>query len=547
MRVAVPWSLSRYIPLNGFHPLYQPLFEGDARLEFAGVDIPALARAVQHSGYFAGEGERRATALGRAFIEAAPDADLAPSFVNHVTPEELWMAADLPGDLEFHHTSPCSAGSRPFVVHCESFLPFFFPFFRHGDTSGFTEHTAVRSLYRSILGAPACIGILSHIPETLAELSRFLADPAIDRKLGATRIGLGERNLRTLLDAPCPRPAPGPVFLFTNSAHQNLGSVPLRGGIAVLRFAEQYLRAGHPGRFVFRTMRPPEESFAEWGVDTAYLRSQEPGRVEWIERFVDEAEQMRLFAQADVMLLPSANLHSVTLMQALAAGAVPVVTDTFGTQHYVTDGETGVVLGGVRERIWSTHAASGIRYDRHEAFPALADSLVAQMFAKLLPLLQDPAALAAMRERMRREVRQRFSGAAYRDALCEDLERRMHGRREAPARPSLLARFGAVRTGGWEALFGASPVPRRQAGEAPGGGLHYIGGGLHYRVRGALLPQLDRWSPFVLRRNGLLGERGTQVFDTLQELQDEAAASPAARMLRDARLKAGFALRRWQA
>lgn len=544
LRVAAPWGLSRYLPLNGFHPLYQPLFDANPRLSFRAIDVPALAAALEHSAWFAGETARRARSLARAWIDAAPDEELLAAFVGHVTAEELWAASDLPGDIEFHHTSPYTAGRRPFVLHCESFLPVFFPFFRQGS-GGLEDHAHVRSLYRAILGAPACIGILSHIPETLQEISRFLADPAIDAKLAQTRIGIHEANLQSLLAAPRAAPADGPVFLFTNSAHQSPNSIALRGGIAVLRFAEQYLRAGHRGRFVFRTARPDDALLAAWGVDAGYLRAQEPARIAWLEHYLDEDAQMSLFGAADVLLLPSANLHSATLMQALAAGAIPVVSDTHGTGHYVEDGLTGVVLGGVRERIWATHAPSGIRHDRHEAFPALADSLVAQMFEKLLPLLSQPAALAQMRERMRRTARERFSGHAFRDAFSEDLLRRWHAHAGAARRDtgaSLLARFGAVRTSGWPELFTMQPIPRRI--DAVPGEQCYAGGAAYYRVRGAPLANLDRWSPFALRRARKLGARGTQIFGTLRDLKEDASRSAASRLARQWRARLDFAGRR---
>lgn len=548
LRVAVPWGLSRYMPLNGFHPLYQPLFDANPRLEFSAVDLPALARALRHSPWFAAECARRSQSLARELMNAAPDLDLLAAFIGNITPEELWAASDLPGDIELHHTSPNTAGLRPFVLHCESFLPVFFPFFQQG-AGGLEDHAGVRQLFRSILGSPACIAILSHIPGTLSEISSFFGDAAIDARLGQTRVGISERNLRRLLAAPRDVVAREPVFLFTNSAHQNPNSIPLRGGIAVLRFAERYLRAGHAGRFVFRTTRPAESMLRDWGVDAGYLRAHENGRVQWLESYLDEDSQLDLFAAADVLLLPSANLHSVSLMQALAAGAIPVVTDTHGTERFVEDGDTGVVLTGVRSRIWATHAPSGVRYDRHEAFAGAAGDLVEQLFGKLLPLLANADAVAAMRERMRRAARDRFSGDAYRDALSEDLEARwrVHGGGAARAlQPSLLQRFGAVSSGGWERYFSSPPVPRRQ-GEVEGG-LRYAGGGVQYRVLGGRLQGLDQWSPFRLHRQGRLRPDATTLFGDLKALEEDASTSAAARLASGLRARLHFArLRRMSA
>ena len=545
VRVAVPWSLSRYMALNSFHPLAQSWFVDNRLVDFRTVDIPALARALEHSGWFAAESGRRSRNLARAWIDAAPDLELLPAFIAHATGEELWAASDLPADMEFHHTCPMTAGTRPFVFYCEAFLPIFFPYFQHGGGEP-RDHEEVRALFGSILGAPACLGILSHIPEALAEISGFFRNPAIDAKLAQVRVGMLDTNLQRLLEAPRGARGDGPVFLFTNSAHQNPNSIPLRGGRAVLLFAERYLRAGHPGRFVLRAARPTDEMLKSWGVDAAYLRSMEPARIEWIEQFLDMDEQMALFVAADVMLLPSAGLHSLTLMQALAAGAIPVVTDTWGTEHYVEDGRTGVVLRGVRSGIWQVHEPSGVRYDRYDVFPSLTESLVSQMFEKLVPLLSSAEAVLTMRERMRAEARERFSGAAYRDSVCGELVQRWRayrGRRDQAAPPSLLERFGAVRAGDWDRIFAVPPMPRQRGASADE--LVFAGGSAYFRVRGARLPNPDQWSPFALRRHGLLGVRATRVFASLRDMEEDASLSAAGQVARSLGAKLDFARRRW--
>jgi hypothetical protein len=546
LRVAIPWSLSRYIPMNGFHPLGEPWFVDNRQIAWQGVSLPGLARALEHSRWFGAECERRARRLAADWIQSQPDLELLAEFINHVTPEELWCASDLPGDIEYHHTSPMTAGRRPFVFFCEAFLPIFFPFFKHGGGVP-RDYEEVRRLFASIFGSPACIGIVSHIPATLAEISRFFRNPAIDAKLMNTRVGFHEKNFRDLLAAPRrPIGAEGPRFLFTNSAHQNPHSVMLRGGIAVLRFAERWLRAGHPGSFVFRSGRPDDDTLKGWGVDPEYLRSQEPARVTWVETYLLAEQQMALFTSADVMLLPSAGLHSATIMQALAAGAIPVVSDTTGTDHYVEDGVTGIVLRGVKSHIWEEHQPSKILFDRYDRFPELGGALAEKLYDRLTPLLANPHEVAAMRERMRAQARERYSGDAYRDSISEALIRswreRAGGRRDS--HQSLLGAFGAVQDSGWEQVFALPPVPRRAPDMIPTEHC-FAGASAFFRLRRKRLPGQDAWSPFELRRHGLLGRKGTRIFATLSEMREDTALSEPAQMLRSVRARLDYARRRW--
>ncbi|WP_163068497.1 hypothetical protein, partial [Acinetobacter baumannii] len=79
-------------------------------------------------------------------------------------------------------------------------------------------------------------------------LSRFFANPEIDKKLFSSKIGLSS-------SAVDPRDYPQkrldePRFLFINSAHQQQANFFNRGGHVVLRFWKEFRCAGRTGRLV---------------------------------------------------------------------------------------------------------------------------------------------------------------------------------------------------------------------------------------------------------------------------------------------------------
>lgn len=419
--LAVPWNMGAYEACNGFHPLYRALFEGEPSLTFNVVDDFALNAYLGKN-----PGARRSVfgaieATGPQYTAFEQGDRTGEELFKHCGRTDIWMAGQIPGDLEFHHTSPFISGTRPFIFACESFLPIFMPFAYQGR--GFLRSPGqLQRFYELIFSSRRCLGIISHIPETLEQISLFFRNAEIDKKLRPSRTGLGGHVFEIVTQKNNKRPG-RPTFLFTSSANQNITSFGLRGGFVALRFAERYLRTGLEGRFVFRATRPSDEGLRTAGVDLDYIRSQENNNILWIERFLEERDQLRLFSSADILLLPSLNLHTVSIMQGMAAGAVPVVTDTYGPDHLVENDKTGIVLNGVRRAVWVEDAETGIPVDTQRDLENITEKLVEQMAARLIPLVCNREKLLDMQDRCRATARTRFDGAAFRAEFEENVDR----------------------------------------------------------------------------------------------------------------------------
>lgn len=494
MKVAIPWSLSHYIPLNGFHPLYRALFDHAP----AGVELNAWDNVKLHH-HFRSNGTDLQTALRLTDAEKHRKNELGNSSLAkahsdfNYAPDRV-LADALIGDVEFHHTAPFPSLKRPFVLHCESFAPVFLPFAQQGS-GGFENHDALRTHYGALLAHPLCLGIHSHIPETLESLGLFFSDERISNKLFGSRIGLSSKSID--LQPSQAGDLQRARFLFVNSANQNPANFFHRGGHVVLRFWREFCSAGRQGQLILRCKRPDDELLSKHGVDTSFVRAQSGRSIIWAEDFLANHEINALMASAHFFLLPSASLHSVSILSAMTLGTIPVVTDTIGTSTYVTDREDSVVLTGVRDELWVRDPNTGILVDRYRRIPALDRSLVSQLTQRIFELMDSPETYWRMGRQASETARTRFSGEAFSIDFWHSVAgayERIAAER-GPAEPSDLSvalRGCTLASADWPRVFESvtQPVRRLDTGQSSVWEL----GGTVVHAFGNPPIELQRWS-----------------------------------------------------
>lgn len=519
LSIAVPWSLSHYIPLNGFHPLYRALFDQAP----PGVELHAWDNVKLHNRF------ERDIEIRNIVLQAANEANsklikLGSQSIEKAYQEYFWppnhaLTDMLAGDIEFHHTAPYPSLKRPFVFHCESFAPVFLPFSQQGSGE-FKNHEKLRDHYRRIFSNPLCLGIFSHIPETLESLSRFFSDPAIDRKLFSSKIGL---SLKAVTDQDIPEKASlsRPTFLFVNSANQNPKNFFGRGGHIVLRFWKEFITNGRDGLLMLRCAKPSDEDLLDYGVDASFLKAETGRSIIWAEDYLANHEMNALMASAHFFLLPSLSLHSVSIMQAMTLGTIPVVTDTVGTAVYLEDEKHGIMLRGVRAAIWHTDTNTGILVDRYCITPSLDDSLVAQMTSRIISLLDTTSAYEQMRSRTMVHARQQFSGEAFSQdfwnavlGLYQNHQGATAIHASVPNKAARSLRDCTLQGDGWARVFESVTQPVRKI---------YTGQSIVWELGGALIHahgnpgmELNDWSVFARYFNPEAPE--TTFANTLDEL-----------------------------
>ena len=460
LNVAVPWNLSHYIPLNGFHPLYRALFDhAPQNVTLFAWDNVKLQRRFRENAKTRGQMLRRVKA-------ETPGADryegnsFAMAFYERFCPPNKVMTAELMGHIEFHHTIPFPSLTRPFVFHCESVAPLLVSFVQDGKNP-IDQYEEVKVHFGSMLANPLCLGIFSPVPETLESLQRFFSDPTIDKKLFRSRSGLTkstDREPPSRMKEDLSRPR----FLFVSAGSQNPVDFFRRGGHIVLRFWKEYLKGGQTGLLVAACRKPSDEDLNEYGVDISFVRSQSSRSIIWGNGYASDHEMSALMAGAHVLLSPSVVLDSISIMKAMSLGAVPVVMNTAGTSAYVTDNQNGIILQGVRTAIGHGDVASGLFLDLPSRMPDLEDTLVGQLTNRVCVLLDKPDIYCNMRDYMMAYARDQFSGRAFSDHFWSAVSNLYHRNHEPSSKYSAIG--GAlldctVQAGGWDRLFEGSVQP----------------------------------------------------------------------------------------
>lgn len=520
LNVAIPWSLSHYIPLDGFHPLYRALFDhGPDSVKLSAWDNVKLYRKFRDD-----------ASVRRRVVEKAKreeyrhdrfdGSSIAKRYQEYFWPPDHVLTTALDGDLEFHHTAPFPSLKRPFVFHCESFAPVLFPFAQQG--SGNVEnHEELREHYRSIFAHPLCLGIFSHVPDTLHALSGFLSDPTIDEKLFSSRTGLSADASSN--QEPEQKPSLSrPRFLFINSANQNSVNFFRRGGHLVLRFWKEFVAGGRDGLLMLRCTMPGDIELREHGVDVSWVKDEIGRSIVWDQGYLAGHEMQSLMASAHFVLLPSVALHSVSIMEAMKAGAIPVVSDTVGTSVYVKDEENGIVLYGVRKEAWHKDEATGILVDRYCRRPELDDILVEQLTRRVCPLLEGHGAYWDMHRRTLSHAREWFSGQAFAQDFWNSVsDLYAHFRPTSVTAKAGSDRLGrslsecTIRSDGWVRVFESPAQPMLRI-KTEFGMVWELGGAM-IQTHGNPRIELNDWS--VLAQYYKPSAPPATYADTLEELE----------------------------
>jgi glycosyltransferase involved in cell wall biosynthesis len=494
LTVAVPWSLTHYMPLNGFHPLYRGLFdEVPNGVELFAWDNIELSQKLRADLGFRKDLLSQLNVCQNPLLKfkQVPELD---RYWQHLSKGNDVLTNLLPGDIEFHHTAPFPSFKRPFVFHCESFSPIFFPYAHQGEGSGLLL-LKLREFYRELFESPLCLGIYSHISETLSEISNFFSSEVIDQKLNFSKIGvkLGKAHEEIKLnksDLSCP------VMLFVNSANQNPANFFLRGGHLVLRSWKTIYDLSQQGRLILRCSRPTNEMLAEYGVDIDWLKEREGLDVIWINDYLTSLELETLVASADFFLLPSASLHSVSIMQSMALGAVPIVSDTIGTDRYVCDGADGVVLKGVLKNSWSRDLDSGVLMDSYVRNEGLESSLIEQLVFRINELLHYPEKFLELQNNAIEKAKIEFSAKEFSVNFWESVSQRYRGyQMEGFQSAKIHQNDCLLNSSDWDRVFGSVPQPiaRLHAGSFR---VNEVGG-CYICNPGKRPMQLHDWSPLA--------------------------------------------------
>ena len=334
IKLSLPLNLSIFIEANGFHPLYQSLLLNDEFFDPLVPDLVEISKVnnekfTQYKILNKSISTKKELILGQS--------NVSKSFIKHYYESgDAFVLCQNSGEVEFSHTIPLSSGTRPWIFHCESFMPIFIPFAYEGDSLKKIEY--LKSLYKKIFEDEQLVYIGSHIENTLKLFQDFFDSPVINSKLVKTPVSIGIN----LFDGDLSK---RPIdFLFVSSFHQNTNNFLYRGGFGVISFAISYLIKYPNSKFVFRCIKPNLTDMREYCIDVNKLDLfEKTGNILWIEQMLSSDNMNAMFQKTKFFLLPSTNLHSASIMQSLLNYCIPVLSNAIGVADLV-DKESGAII-----------------------------------------------------------------------------------------------------------------------------------------------------------------------------------------------------------
>jgi glycosyltransferase involved in cell wall biosynthesis len=314
---------------------------------------------------------------------------------------QLSVPADV--SLAFLPSVPHTFGQVPWVIEIEDTTTLFAPFARIAGKRLDPRLVSTAGIYDSIfypivkalLEADNCRGVICHVRSTADSVPALFRNPELRHKVFHVPLGIEKRPMRKT-----PRHDGAPTLLFTNSWHQGATGFYLRGGLDLLE-AYSRLVSTHPGlRLVIRSQLPDN-------LEPRYRRIIDQGDVRVVDQFISAEDMENLFSNADIYVLPSARLHVVSILQAMAHGLALVVSDGWGIGEYVEDGKSGLVVSG-RYGKCSWMDNNGMLREYYKPLLSTDENVVDGLVEKLSALINDPYRRRELGEAARNEIDQKF-------------------------------------------------------------------------------------------------------------------------------------------
>jgi len=315
---------------------------------------------------------------------------------------QLSVPADV--GLAFLPSMPFILGQIPWVIEIEDTTTLFAPFPRISgkrlDPRVFGTDSVYDSEFfpavKALLQSESCRGIICHVKSTANSIPILFNDPMLSPKVTHIPLGIRQRSRRKL-----PAEKDTVTILFTNSWHQAATGFYLRGGLDVLEaYSVVFSKHAHL-RLILRSKLPQD-------LHTRYRQIIERCNVQVIDQFLSEEEMEALFSSADIYVLPSARLHVVSILQAMASGLAIVVADGWGMAEYIDHGRNGWIVSG-RYGTCSWMDSNGMLREYYKPVFSADPTVTNGLIQALSNLIEDAEMRRSLGDAGLRDIETRFS------------------------------------------------------------------------------------------------------------------------------------------
>jgi glycosyltransferase involved in cell wall biosynthesis len=207
----------------------------------------------------------------------------------------------------------------------------------------------------------------------------------------------------------------GVTILFTNSWHQGATGFYLRGGLDVLEAYSNLHSENKALRLIVRSKLPDD-------LDVRYRQIIQRCNVTVIDQFLPAEEIRSLFDSADIYVLPSARLHVVSILQAMAHGLAVVASDGWGISEYIEHERNGLIVSGrYGETSWMT--SDGMLMEDYRPLLSSTPHVAGALKDALAMLIKEPDIGRQFGKTARRDTETKFSLDAWNVGLATAFDR----------------------------------------------------------------------------------------------------------------------------
>jgi glycosyltransferase involved in cell wall biosynthesis len=318
-------------------------------------------------------------------------------------------------DFIFYPSVPLHIGQRRWVIEIEDSTTLFFPFMVNGKTSkmGELKRKEFYPIIKNLVENEACKAIITHVKSTADSLSVLFDKNIIAPKVFHVPMGIPTPPWAKVVSLKN-NDTFAPKFLISNSWHQHPDNFYLRGGLDSIR-AFSAVKDEYPNAEL--TIR------AKLPVDLPETTRNliEDCKVRVVDDFLPNDEWEEMKCSSNFFLLPSARIHIVSMLEAMAYGMIFVGSDGWGIEEYATDGSNAILVAG-RRNISYVDPESGILSEDYAPMYSEDLTIVKQLVEKIMSLIRDPKRQGLMREAARRNIVDNHSVQQFNSRLGEVLD-----------------------------------------------------------------------------------------------------------------------------
>lgn len=260
------------------------------------------------------------------------------------------------GTLSFFPSFLFSLQATPFVVEIEDIYTLLSPYAENGYNA---EIDIVKlegfQVVQYLLGRSECKCILTHMRSTKKAL-QYLFTPEIRNKVEYVPLGVStvERKCKTYQEDY------GKTIRLLFTSSWSGYNFEVRGGLDTLvafdHLCDRYSNVELIVKCVFTSKLPQR---------CRDILARRKDKIHIISEKISDEEMDQLMRSVDIFLLPSAHVHIVSLLNAMAYGIPVIASDGWGIEEYITDGYNGSIVRGRYGKV-SWEDENGILRENYE-------------------------------------------------------------------------------------------------------------------------------------------------------------------------------------